>query len=283
MREAIRSRIVADVPEFKDVLEPHMADANTKKPFCMIQRGGDVEEIEWIGGYRQTIEIWPLVDRTSYTVVDDFIQSIVDSLTREPITDTDDGTTYTCIYQGSGADQIVLEDFDAITRSISFSVMSTSPTGDPDHGVTDPWVEALAEWTRTVLPVPWAVYTRRLEPGYTFPFLLWRLNDVKPEVAASGLIKVTKTMTGHIMARTPSEESYAGVDIAVLLMDAMKIPLDKPLRKYMTVTSPAFNVDASGQLTVTLHRLEQRQRPTYPVMNKIEGRKDVNPNEHKEN
>ena len=268
MRNAIRQRIIDDVPEFLDVVETHMADANTKKPFCMIQRTGDADETDWTG-FRQMIEVWPLIDRTSYVEVDLLIERIKTALTRSPMV-SEDGSIFTCVFEGAGADQIILEDFDAITRPMTFSVLSIQAIGDPDPGASDPWVEALAEWTRSLFTSPpWTVYTNKLEPGYALPLILWRLRNVESSPSASGFYELKKTIVGHVMGRSPNEQTEAGVRIVAMLQSARKIPLDAVNRRYLTVLSPSMNAESDrmtqGQLSVTLYRKENYPRFSYPL------------------
>lgn len=268
MREAIRQKL-ALVPEVGDrVYEPHAAGADTKKPYIVINQGSDNEESGW-AGFRRIIDVWPNVSRTTFVTVDSLAQKIIDSLTKDPLT-TSAGEVFTCIYQGVTGDDVVDAEWDIITRGLRFAVSALQPVVVDETVADDPWVEAVATWTQTLLGEDWAIYRNKWPLGYAKPSVMWRVAKTDIDGVNRAAFKVKKTLVGHVLGATPNQQAAGVVSIAEGLVSAIKVPLNLADRRYMTVddANGDYQADAltAGQIRVELSRITMRPFEDAPLM-----------------
>ncbi|MBU5441211.1 hypothetical protein [Paenibacillus sp. MSJ-34] len=274
MRDGIRQRLIDAIPEIDgQVYEPHAAGADTPKPYIVIVQGVDAAESDW-AGFRRIIEIWPYVNRTSFSEVDEIERAIVSALHEQVITDLETGEVFTCLYQGATGSDMVDEEWDAITRGLRFSVMAIQPVGVPETVANDPWLEALAEWTGSTLP-DWSVYRNAWPLGYKRPSVMWRIAGI-PETRSinRAAYEVRKQFVGHVIGQTQNEQSAALLMVAETLTSAIKIPLNLADRQYMTVMQLRVNSQAdalsTGQVTMTLSRKMMREFEEAPKMAQVQ-------------
>ncbi|MBB6673016.1 hypothetical protein [Cohnella nanjingensis] len=272
MRNGIRQRLLTAVPGITDVYEPHAADADSVKPYLVITQGEDSEESDW-AGFRRIIEIWPVVDRTSFAEVDKLAKQIQSALDEQLLADPDTSEVFTCSYIGSnGADEVDTE-WNAITRGLRFAVYAIQPVGLPELAVDDPWLEALAVWTEQQLGADWTVYRGLWPPGYTRPSVLWRIAGMETGEVAAAAIEVRMRFVGHVLGTSQTETNAALVLLPWKLQTSVKIPLDLADRRYLQVINPAADHKADaltgGQLSVTLKRKVARPADFAPLMAQI--------------
>jgi len=271
MRNAIRERLLAAVPEFVDVYEPHAAGADSKKPFAVVFQGDDEEESNW-AGFRRIIEIWPHVSRTSFAQVDALADKVIAALDQQLLSTTA-GEVFSCLYMGAAGSDAYDDEWHVLTRGLRFSVVALQAVNIPETTADDSWITALTAWTQSQLADNWRVYSNRWPLGYRRPSVMWRLLEVEalPDTRAAFLVR--KRIVGHVIGRTPNEQSAAAMFLAERLQRAVKIPLDLADRRYLTVISPraALSSDAisTGQLAVTLSRRTLRPSEDVPLMNQI--------------
>lgn len=270
MRAAIRQKLINDIPDIQGrCYEPQAAGANTPKPYLVIRQGVDSEDSLWTG-FRRIIEIWPYVARTTFQKVDDLANKIIAALDKQLITDTQTGEVFSCQYLGTVGQDFVDEEWDAITRGLRFAVLALQPVSVSETVANDPWLEALAEWTETILGPTWTVYRNVWPMGYKRPAVMWRIATIEANEKNKAVFELSKKIIGHVLGRTTNEEIVGALTVTQELENAIKIPLDLANKKYMTVNKPAIdyrvNAITAGQITVTLSRFTRRPAEDAPII-----------------
>lgn len=271
MRNAIRNALIDGVPEVEGrVFEPHAAAADTVKPYLVIKEGDDTQDVDWIG-FRRPYEVWPYVDRTNFGDVD-AIAKKVSAVLNEKLLTTDAGDAFTCIARGSSGDYHD-EAWDAITRCVNFYVMALQPVDIPETVNDDPWIEAVSQWTSELLGSEYSVYKNRWPLGYKRPSVMWRLAEMNVTGQGMAIFDVRKKIVGHVLTRTSNEDIAIMTKIIEGLGNAIKIPLNRAERRYMTVSLPQvdFYADAmrTGQILLYLNRKTARPIEEVPLMAKV--------------
>lgn len=262
MREAIRQALIDGVPEVEGrVYEPFAAGPETEKPYLIVRETAEEDNTEW-AGFRGRVEVWPYVEQGSLKDVDDLSKEIAVALNMK-LLEGDDGDALTCIHDGSGED-IVDEEWDALTRCVYFYALALQPAGTPGPVENDPWIDALVDWTKEKLGEGYNVYGGKLPASYKRPAVLWRLDNTSIDDAGALAFVVSKQVACHIFGRNAIEEGNIAISIAEQMGAAAKIPLKPSERLYMTLQSinATLYTDAlkQGHLRAILTRRTKRPR-----------------------
>lgn len=262
MREAIRQALIDGVPEVEGrVYEPFAAGPETEKPYLIVRETAEEDNTEW-AGFRGRVEVWPYVEQGSLKDIDDLSKKIALALNMQ-LLEGDDGDALTCIHDGSGED-ILDEDWDALTRCVYFYALALQPAGTPGPVENDPWIDALVDWTKEKLGEGYNVYGGKLPASYKRPAVLWRLDNTSIDDAGALAFVVSKQVACHIFGRNAIEEGNIAISIAEQMGAAVKIPLKPSERLYMTLQSinATLYTDAlkQGHLRAILTRRTKRPR-----------------------
>ena len=262
MREAIRQELIDGVPEVEGrVYEPFAAGPETEKPYLIVRETAEEDNTEW-AGFRGRVEVWPYVEQGSLKDIDDLSKKIALALNMQ-LLEGDDGDALTCIHDGSGED-IVDEDWDALTRCVYFYALALQPAGTPGPVENDPWIDALVDWTKEKLGEGYNVYGGKLPASYKRPAVLWRLDNTSIDDAGALAFVVSKQVACHIFGRNAIEEGNIAISIAEQMGAAVKIPLKPSEHLYMTLQSinATLYTDAlkQGHLRAILTRRTKRPR-----------------------
>lgn len=262
MREAIRQALIDGVPEVEGrVYEPFAAGPETEKPYLIVRETAEEDNTEW-AGFRGRVEVWPYVEQGSLKDVDDLSKEIALALNMQ-LLEGDDGDALTCIHDGSGED-IVDEEWDALTRCVYFYALALQPAETPGPAENDPWIDALVSWTKEKLGDGYNVYGGKLPASYKRPAVLWRLDNTSIDDAGALAFVVSKQVACHIFGRNAIEEGNIAISIAEQMGAAVKIPLKPSERLYMTLQSinATLYTDAlkQGHLRAILTRRTKRPR-----------------------
>ena len=271
MREAIRQALIDGVPEVEGrVYEPFAAGPETEKPYLIVRETAEEDNTEW-AGFRGRVEVWPYVEQGSLKDVDDLSKEIALALNMQ-LLEGDDGDALTCIHDGSGED-IVDEEWDALTRCVYFYALALQPAGTPGPAENDPWIDALVSWTKEKLGDGYNVYGGKLPASYKRPAVLWRLDNTSIDDAGALAFVVSKQVACHIFGRNAIEEGNIAISIAEQMGAAVKIPLKPSERLYMTLQSinATLYTDAlkQGHLRAILTRKTKRPREEVAKIAKV--------------
>lgn len=141
---------------------------------------------------------------------------------------------------------------------------------------TDPWLEALAKWTESLLSTltttfaeSWTVY-RGIWPSNKRPSVTWSLAGIEVQEKTQATFEVRKRIVGHILGSSPNEQIAVALQMVQELRSAIKLLLDAANKRYMTVINAAADVKANaltaGQISLTLSRLTARPAEEAPLM-----------------
>lgn len=271
MREAIRQALIDGVPEVEGrVFEPFAAGPETEKPYLIVRETAEEDNTEW-AGFRGRVEVWPYVEQGSLKDVDDLSKEIALALNMQ-LLEGDDGDALTCIHDGSGED-IVDEEWDALTRCVYFYALALQPAGTPGPAENDPWIDALVSWTKEKLGDGYNVYGGKLPASYKRPAVLWRLDNTSIDDAGALAFVVSRQVACHIFGRNAIEEGNIAISIAEQMGAAVKIPLKPSERLYMTLQSinATLYTDAlkQGHLRAILTRRLKRPREEVAKIAKV--------------
>lgn len=262
MREAILQALIDGVSEVEGrVYEPFAAGPETEKPYLIVRETAEEDNTEW-AGFRGRVEVWPYVEQGSLKDVDDLSKEIAIALNMK-LLEGDDGDALTCIHDGSGED-IVDEEWDALTRCVYFYALALQPAGTPGPVENDTWIDALVDWTKEKLGEGYNVYGGKIPASYKRPAVLWRLDNTSIDDAGALAFVVSKQVACHIFGRNAIEEGNIAISIAEQMGAAVKIPLKPSERRYMTLQSinATLYTDAlkQGHLRAILTRRTKRPR-----------------------
>ena len=119
MRNAIRNRLLAKVPVLEHIMQPGMADENTKKPYAVVKFGVE-SEANISGSFNRTVEIWIYTERQNYNTIDSIVSSCIQALNGIELT-TNDGLIFELELTGISPDGFPDPDLKAFSKTISFT------------------------------------------------------------------------------------------------------------------------------------------------------------------
>ncbi len=274
MRAGIRKQILSLIPDFKDCYEPNVPDKTTEKPYAIVVQGSDDEKGKVIG-FERSIEVWIYQDRTTFKSLDILTDKVIKALNMQSIEDTDAEETFTCRFGGTIGQDIVDHEWDAIARGLRFTVIALH---EEDEVNTDPWLDALSEYTKKV--IDYTVYLNTWKKNFEVPSILWRVKSSGKERETNAVIKESKTFVCHIASNNENEINKLLEHIENRLVSDLKIPLDLADRRYLTLESIDEDREAEmlskGQLTVKFFRRKMIQINESPTINKINSRGNLN-------
>jgi len=263
MRNGIRQRLIADIPEIAGrVLESHEDGLTADKPYLVLVQGEEASVNDWTG-FNRFYEVWPYeAEAAGFEAVDRLGQAVIQSLDGRTLTDSSTGEVFTCKYAGTAGSDFPDEERQALTRGLRFSVAAVEAAERAETVPRDAWTEALIDWTKSLLGAAWSVYGERWPPGYLAPAILWRIVGLESSDGNAAAVKIRKQVTGHVLGRTPNEQAEAVIRIAEELKRSGKIELDAEAKQFVAVQECAAMMEAdamrSGQLSVTLSRRSVR-------------------------
>jgi arginine deiminase len=255
MRSAIRGKLIQDITEIEGrVYEIQVPSKDTPKPFLIVKQGVDALTEAWVG-YKRTVDVIIVSKRTSFKEVDKLAKKVIQSLDRQIIVDTDTNEAFTCLYDNSSIDYID-DDWNAITRTVSFSVLALRPYLLEEYIETSEVVEAIYNWTtenfRDI-----KVYKNIIPMDYITPSIIWRLEKVETTQLTNIHLKNNYTVRGHVLGRILGDEEKIGKDIVKTLKQTRKI---KYLDKFFTIDSVDYSSMRDkfrdGQINLVIYSLD---------------------------
>ncbi len=269
MRAGIRQKLIDSILELKDCYEPTVPSKDTVKPYAVILQGSDDEQNNPTS-FKRTIEIWLYEKRTTFQKLDALSEKVIKSLDLQTIEDVNADETFTCIFNGAIGQDIIDEEWNAITRGLRFEVISLH---EEDEVNKDKWLDALEEYTKQI--INYTIYLNNWKKDFEAPSILWRTTNSGRERINAALIKINKTLRCHVVSRNKSEINELLGIIEDKLITDLKIPLDIKERRYLTVESISEDREAdmlsTGQLTIELSRRKMIEDNT-PTIDKIYSR-----------
>ncbi|NFO57726.1 hypothetical protein FDB39_12665 [Clostridium botulinum] len=269
MRHGIRQKLLDTVKNLKGCYEPSVPNKDTLKPYAVVLQGSDDDNGEVVG-FKRTIEIWLYEDKTTFKNLDKLVEEVIKTLDMQVIEDLKTNETFTCIFNGTIGQDLIDEEWQAITRGLRFTVISLH---DENEINTDKWLDALSDYTKDIIKLP--IYLNNWKQNFEVPSILWRVQDQEKERESNALIKERKTLICHIASNNKNEINELLENIEDSLISDLKIPFDLADRRYLTIESIEEDREADmftkGQLTVKVYKRKMVKRKEVPKINKIYG------------
>ncbi|KEH84596.1 hypothetical protein [Clostridium novyi] len=272
MRAGIRQKLIDSIPELKDCYEPTIPGKDTPKPYAVILQGSDDEQNNPTS-FKRTIEIWLYEKRTTFQKLDTLSEKVIKSLDLQTIEDVNNKETFTCMFNGAIGQDIIDEEWNALSRGLQFSVIALH---GEEETTGDTWVEALSNYTENITNIK--VYRDIWKKDFKVPSILWRTTNTSRECINGALIKENKTLICHVVSKNKSEIEYLLNNLEDKLITDLKIPLDIKDRRYLTIESIQEDRDAdmlgAGQLTIELSRRKMIE-DNVSTINKVYSRGNI--------
>ncbi len=269
MRHGIRQKLLDTVKNLKGCYEPSVPNKDTQKPYGVILQGSDDDNGEVVG-FKRTIEIWLYEDKTTFKNLDKLVEEVIKALDMQVIEDLKTNETFTCIFDGAIGQDLIDEEWQAITRGLRFTVISLH---DENEINTDKWLDALSDYTKDIIKLP--IYLNNWKQNFEVPSILWRVQNQEKERISNSLIKESKTLICHIASNNKNEINELLDNIEDNLISDLKILFDLADRRYLTIESIEEDREAdmlsNGQLTVKVYKRKMIRRKEVPKINKIYG------------
>lgn len=119
----------------------------------------------------------------------------------------------------------------------------------------------------------WTVYRGLWPLGYVRPAVMWRIVATEVNQLMAAMFEVRKRFVGHVIGRTPNEQTNGVLRIVEQLGSTIKVPLNPADRRYMTIIDPRAdlqpNAITGGQITVTLSRRTNRPTEEAPLIQEV--------------
>lgn len=272
MREAIRQLLVNNVPEIQGrVYEPHAAGPNIEKPYLVIREGVQDPEADW-SAFSTIIEVWPYVKRTTFQQVDALVNVIINFLHRARF--SYNGEEYLVDYLGSVGQDLVDEDWDAITRGLRFRVFAlgwlNGITYDPDP------VTALQDWTKKTWPeahtdpATWS-------PADVAPGVYWRMVRLTSMEITATVNWMEAQINGHILAPSAAIRLswVRKVTEGMAKQRRLKMSDGGPLEMLRVVADSEADPMRRGQIQLTVRFGMLQPRAQHDVLRKAFASGDI--------
>jgi len=265
MREAIRQLLVNNILEIEGrVYEPHAAGLNTPKPYLVLREGVQDPEAEW-AAFSTVIEVWPYVRRTTFQHVDSLANSIIDTLHRARFSHA--GEEYLVDYLGSAGQDLVDEDWDAITRGLRFRVFAlgwlNGFTYDPDP------VKVLQEWTKETWPEA-LTDPGTWTPADITPGIYWRMVRLTTTEITAAVNWMEVQINGHVLAPSAAVRLnwVRKVTEELAKQRRLKMSDDGPLELLRVIADSEADPMRRGQIQLTVRFGVLQPRAQHDVLRK---------------
>lgn len=172
VRDAIRELLVEFVPSVNSqVWEPGAADQSIPKPFLVVREGISTEANSF-DQKTTAFEVWPYVERASLTDLDNLIKEVLQAINFAIL--VVDQVPYYLQYNGTGTEDLIVEDWDAYTKSMNFSVVAldwrTHSDVEPDP------IDGMVRWTNKHFD--YQTNPKEWLPSDITPAVYWRQSQV---------------------------------------------------------------------------------------------------------
>lgn len=249
MRDEIREILVANVPTVNaEVWEPSAAGPNLPKPHLVLREG--VQDAgEAYADFTTAYEVWPYVKRTTFKKVDELSKEVINALHRKRF--DVGGVPHYIEYTGTASEDIVDEDWDALTRGLRFQVYSLAwllhaPIEPDPVTAMQLWSEARFPEMQTN-PVTWS-------PKDANPALYWRVDSTTNVQATNWGAWIVMQLKGHVIAPDVSIRRV-GTDkiIRMLAIDNRAYMTDGSMMKIESASADGgYDPFRQGQIQVSV-------------------------------
>lgn len=250
MREELRNILVASVSLVKgEVWEPSAAGPEMPKP-SLILREGPQETSEPYAAFTSLYEVWPYVKRTTFKQVDAVSKEVIAALHQKRFDIA--GVPHYVEYIGTASEDIVDQEWDALTRGLRFQVYSLAwlmhAPIEPDP------VSALQTWATKRFPVLQLDPTL-WSPSDSQPALYWRVEATRKVEAMNWGAWLTLQLNGHVIAPDASvRRRFVEQITRQLAIDQNTRMSDKSKMRFLSVSADdGYDPFRQGQIKIEVN------------------------------
>lgn len=263
MRDEIRNMLVASVPLVNgEVWEPSSAGPKMPKP-SLIYREGPQETSEPYAAFTSLYEVWPYVKRTTFKQVDAVSKQVIDALHQKRFDVA--GVPHYIEYVGTASEDIVDQEWDALTRGLRFQVYSLawlmhSPI-EPDP------VTALQAWSAKKFPTLQTNPTL-WSPSNLEPALYWRVEATRKVEPMNWGAWVTMQLNGHVIAPdvTVRRQFVDRVTRQLAIDHNVRMSDDSKMRFLSVSADDGYDPFRQGQIKIEVKFGVLREPVVYPFL-----------------
>ena len=257
MRKEIRSHLLNNIPELKEVYEYGVATKDSIKPYAIVVETKDINE-DKILRFTKNIEIWFYCERTSFSKLDEITNKAIKALDKVRL---DGDESFTCIFDGYVLRDGVDDEFNVIFRGLRFQVINLYEDNISEY--VDPWLTALENFIQPLLPSTFTIQKNTWKKNFKTPGILLRVKRTKKERVNYRLTKERKKIILHCLTDDYALDSEVLNAISDNLSFAYKIPLNRAEKQYISLVenseeSLEINYEANplsrGQMVMTFSR-----------------------------
>ncbi|RIJ63607.1 hypothetical protein [Rummeliibacillus sp. POC4] len=249
MRDELREILIANVHTVKgEVWEPSAAGPDLPKPHLVL-REGNQNAGEAYASFATVYEVWPYVKRTTFQHVDELSKEVISALNKKRFDVK--GVPHYIEYIGTASEDIVDEEWDALTRGLRFQVYSLAwlvhSTVKPDP------VAAMQNWSAikfTELQTDPAVWS----PTDEKPAAYWRQVKINSTQPMNWGAWISAQLNCHIISPDVSiRRVYTEKIVRQLALDLRTYMSDNSLMRFTAVSADSgLNPFLDGQVQLTV-------------------------------
>lgn len=249
MRDELREILVANVPTVKgEVWEPSVAGPELPKPHLVLREGSQSPG-EAYAAFTAVYEVWPYVKRTTFQRVDELSNEVINALDKRRFNVA--GVPHFIVYLGTASEDIVDDEWDALTRGLRFQIYSLAwllhTPIEPDP------VEAMKKWSSTRFPIL-QTNPANWSPTNANPALYWRQVRTISVQATNWGAWVTMQLNGHIISPDLSvRREWTDTIARRLAIDVRTQMSDKSKMRFTEVAADSgYDPFTEGQIQLTV-------------------------------
>lgn len=261
VRDVIADLLREHVPSVnKEVWEPGAADSKTPKPFLVVREGISTEANSF-DRKNTTFEVWPYVERASLTELDNLIAEVLHAINYAIV--VVDEVPYYLQYTGTGTEDMIIEDWDAYTKSMNFSVIALDWRTQSEI-VPDP-IDGMVKWTNKHFD--YQTNPKEWLPSDVKPAVYWRQAQVISVESMNWGGFVNAQLRGHVISPSLEARKQATEMIVRKLMTGGHAHLsDGSVMLFRGVSSnDGYNPFTDGQITLNV-RYGVLDSKIYPAL-----------------
>ncbi|MGE7672978.1 hypothetical protein ACQKMV_05240 [Lysinibacillus sp. NPDC094403] len=261
VRGALYDLLVEGVATVKgEVWEPSAAGPKMEKP-CLVLREGPQTETEKYADFSIDFEVWPYVKRTTFQDVDNLAKEVKKVIDKKRFDVA--GKPFYIEFVGSTED-IVDEEWDALTRGLSFKVHSLSwlvhEPVEPDPVTTMTAYSSMKFIDLQTNPATW-------KPSDERPALYWRQEAITATDPTAWGAWITATLKGHVINPDVAKRKKVSEMVArQLLLDNRAYMSDKSPMNFENVSvNDGYDPFKQGQIHLSVRYGILKERPRNPL------------------
>lgn len=261
-RDVIRELLADYVPSVKgEVWEPGAADQKVPKPFLVVREGVSTDRNSH-EKQNTTFEVWPYVERASLTDLDNLIKEVLQAINYAIV--IVDQVPHYIQYTGTGTEDLIVEDWDAYTKSMNFDVVALDwrihSEIEPDP------INGMVQWTNEHFP-DFQTNPREWIPSAEAPAVYWRQSQVLSVEPHNWGSFINAQLRGHVISPSLEGRKKAVEQIVQELSISGRAWLSdgSPMLFRGLTSNDGYNPFTDGQITLNVRYGILKKKTYHPL------------------